>query len=325
MIKTRLSALAIPAAAVLCLLSQPAAAQSFPEKPIQWIVPSSAGGGADTVTRFVAAALPPILGQRVVVDNRAGASGNIGATVAAKAPPDGHTWLMIGNAHAANVGLFSTLHYDLLKDFAPVTQVNASPHVVVVHPDLPAKTLAELVALAKAKPGKIDYASAGSGTVTFLAAEMFKDAAGIDMTHVPYKGGGDSLRSIAAGETSVYFSPLTVAIPLIQQGRVRALAVTGTERVPMLPDVPTAAEAGFPNYSFTLWNGLVVPAKTPKEVVAKIHDAVAKATTTPEAKEKMASIGYTVVASQPDAFAAFMKSEVEKLGALVRKLNLKVE
>jgi tripartite-type tricarboxylate transporter receptor subunit TctC len=311
--------------ALACVLASQALAQSYPDKPIQWIVPSSPGGGADTVTRLVANALPQILGQRVVVDNRAGASGNIGATAVARAVPDGYTWLMIGNAHAANISLFSKLQYDLVKDFAPVTQINASPHVILVHSGLPANTLAELVALAKASPGKLDYASAGSGTVTFLAAEMFKDAAGIDLTHVPYKGGGESLRSIVAGETSVYFSPLTVAIPLIQQGRVRALAVTGTERVPMLPDVPSAAEAGFPGYSFALWNGLVVPAQTPKEVIAKIHASVAKAAATPESREKMASMGYAVVASQPEAFANFIKSEVEKLGALVNRLKLKVE
>src|SRR6185295_7563552 len=183
----------------------------------------------------------------------------------------GYTWIMMNNAQAANVSLYKNLTYDLLRDFAPVMQVDSSPHIVVVHPTLPVKSIGELVKLAKAKPGKLDYASAGLGTVTFLAAEMFKADAGINLRHVPYRGGGESLTSIVSGETIVYFSPLPVALPHVQSGRLRALAVTSKKRVALVPQVPTDAESGYPGYEFNLWNGLLVPAKTPKETIASIR------------------------------------------------------
>src|SRR5436853_1193723 len=223
-----------------------AIAQQFPTKPIRWVVPSSPGGSADAVTRVVADGVTKVTGQRVVVDNRAGASGNIGADNVAKSPPDGYTWIMMNNAQAANVSLYRNLTYDLLRDFAAVMQVDSSPHIVVVHPTLPVKSISELVKLAKAKPGALDYASAGLGTVTFLAAELFKAEAGINLRHVPYKGGGESLISIVSGETIVYFSPLPVALPHMRAGRLRALAVTSKKRAAVVADIPTVAESGYP-------------------------------------------------------------------------------
>jgi tripartite-type tricarboxylate transporter receptor subunit TctC len=306
---------------LLCAFSG-AAAQPFPSKPIRWIVPSSPGGGADTVTRLVADALPAVLGQRVVVENRAGASGNIGADYVAKSPPDGYTWIMMNNAQAANVSLYKNLSYDLLRDFAPVTQVDSSPHVIVVHPSLQVKNVGEFVKLAKAKPGKLDYASAGLGTVTFLAAELFKAEAGIKMNHVPYKGGGESLLSVVSGETMVYFSPLVVALPHMRQGRLRALAVTSKNRVPQVPEVPTVSESGYPRYEFNLWNGLFVPAKTPKETVSTIHKAVVTALHAPATDKRLADMASTVIANQPKAFDAFVKSEVSNIAKVVKKLNL---
>jgi tripartite-type tricarboxylate transporter receptor subunit TctC len=273
----------------------------------------------------VANGLPAVLGQRVVVDNRAGASGNIGADNAAKSPPDGYTWIMVNNAQAANVSLYRNLTYDLLRDFAPVMQVDSSPHVVVVHPTLPVKSIGELVKLAKAKPGALDYASAGLGTVTFLAAELFKADAGVNLTHVPYKGGGESLTSIVGGETIVYFSPLPVALPLIRQGRLRALAVTSKKRVSLVPDIPTVAESGYPKYEFNLWNGLLVPSKTPKETIAAIHNAVITALKAPEVAKRLSEMSATVIANQPEEFAAFLKAEVEGIAAIVKKLNLAAE
>ncbi|OFZ87889.1 MAG: hypothetical protein A3F74_19255 [Betaproteobacteria bacterium RIFCSPLOWO2_12_FULL_62_58] len=310
---------------VVCSLAATVWAQPFPSKPIRWVVPSSPGGGADTVTRLVANALPPVLGQRVVVDNRAGASGNIGAEIVAKSPPDGYTWIMMNNAQAANVSLYKNLPYDLIRDFAPVTQVDSSPHVIVVHPSLPVKSVGELVKLAKAKPGALDYASAGLGTVTFLAAELFKADAGVKLTHVPYKGGGESLLSIVSGETAVYFSPLVVALPHIRQSRLRALAVTSKKRMSLVPDIPTVAESGYPKYEFNLWNGLLVPAKTPKEAITAIRSAVIKVLNTPEVNKRLVEMSSTVIGNQPEEFGAFVKSEVDNIAKVVTKLNLTAE
>ena len=311
--------------ACICAVAPGVSAQTFPFKPIRWVVPSSPGGSADAVTRVVADGVTKVLSQRVVVENRAGASGNIGADNVAKSPPDGYTWIMMNNAQAANVSLYKNLTYDLLRDFAPVMQVDSSPHVVVVHPTLPVKSIGELVKLAKAKPGALDYASAGLGTVTFLAAELFKADAGVNLTHVPYKGGGESLTSIVGGETIVYFSPLPVALPLIRQGRLRALAVTSKKRVPLVPDIPTIAESGYPKYEFNLWNGLLVPARTPKETIAAIHGAVSAALKAPETNKRLSEMSSTIVASQPGEYGAFLKSEVDSIAAVVRKLNLTAE
>ena len=297
-------------------------AQQFPSKPIRWIVPSSPGGSADATTRLVADGVSKVINQRVVVENRAGASGNIGTDAAAKAAPDGYTWIMINNAQAANVSLFRNLTYDLLRDLAPVTLVETSPHVVVVHPSLPVKSMSDLVKLAKSRPGQLDYASAGLGTVTFLAAELFKADAGIRLTHVPYKGGGESLMSIVGGETMVYFSPLVVALPQMRQGRLHALAVTSKKRVAQVPEIPTVAESGYPRYEFNLWNGLLVPAKTPKETVSAVHKAVVTALHTPELNQRMTDMTSTVIGNQPDEFGAFLKSEVDSIGRIVAKLNL---
>jgi len=297
-------------------------AQTYPAKAIRWVVPSSAGGGADTVTRLVANALSKSLGQRVVVDNRAGASGIIGADIVAKASPDGYTWIMVNNAQAANVSLFRNLPFDLLRDFSPVTQVDSSPHVVVVNPALPVRSITDFIRLAKTKPGALDYASAGTGTVTFLAAELFKADAGVQMTHVPYKGGGESLLSIVAAETAVYFSPLVVALPYIRQGRLRALGVTSTKRIPLVPEIPTIAESGYPNYEFNLWNGLLVPAKTPKDTILAIWNAVISVLSLPEVGKRMTEMSSTIVGSQPDDYGVFIKSEVDKLANVVAKLNL---
>ncbi len=315
----------IAAIGVIGTLAAPVWSQSYPSKPIRFIVPSSPGGGADTVTRLVADALPAIIHQRMIVDNRAGASGNIGTDIAAKSPPDGYTWIMINNAQAANVSLYRNLPYDLLRDFQAVTQVDSSPHVIVVNPSLPVKSVQELVKLAKSKPGALDYASAGLGTVTFLAAEIFKADAGVQLNHVPYKGGGESLLSILSGETAVYFSPLSVALPHIREHRLRALAVTSRNRMPQVPEIPTVAESGYPNYEFNLWNGVLVPAKTPKEIVTTVHDALVKALASPHVHDRLVEMASTAIGDRPEDFGSFVKSEVESIAALVKKLNLTAE
>ena len=304
------------------VLAGTASAQSYPAKPIRWIVPSSPGGSADAVTRVVADGVSKVLAQRVVVENRAGASGNIGTDAAAKSAPDGYTWIMINNAQAANVSLYRNLTYDLVRDFAPVTQVDSSPHVVVVHPTLPVKSIRELVKLAKEKPGHLDYASAGLGTVTFLAAELFNADAGINLRHVPYRGGGESLTSIVSGETIVYFSPLPVALAHIRTGRLRALAVTSRKRVPLVPNVPTVSESGYPKYEFNLWNGLLVPARTPKETVTAVRNAVIAAVNLPEVSKRMTEMSSNVIGSQSEDFGAFIRSEIDNISKVVVKLNL---
>jgi tripartite-type tricarboxylate transporter receptor subunit TctC len=312
----------IAIAALTCLPVAAGWGQVFPSKPIRCIVPSSPGGAADAATRLVASALPAVLGQQVVVENRAGASGNIGTAAAAKAPPDGYTWIMINNAQAANATLQKDPSFDLLRDFAPVTQVDSAPHIILVHPSVPVGSVRELVDLAKSRPESVDYASAGIGTVTFLAAELFNAQAGIRLRQVPYKGGGESLLSILRGETQVYFSPLSVAIGHMRGNRVRALAVTSKTRMPLVPEVPTVAESGYPNYEFNLWNGLLVPANTPKEIIATIRNAVVTALNSPEVRNRLLDVGSTGVGSRPEEFGVFLKSEVEGIANVAKKLNL---
>jgi tripartite-type tricarboxylate transporter receptor subunit TctC len=302
-----------------------ASAQWTPTKPIRLIVPSSPGGSADATARVLAEGMTKTIGQRLVVENRAGASGNIGSDVAARSAPDGYTWLLINNAQAANVSLYKNLTYDLLRDLAPVTQVDSSPHVVVVHPTLPVKSVKELVALARQKPGQLDYASAGLGTVTHLAAEIFKSQAGIDMRHVPYKGGGESLTSIVSGETIVYFSPLPVALPHMRNGRIRGLGVTSKKRMPQVPDIPSVAEQGYPTYEFNLWNGLLVPAKTPAEIIVTIRNAAVAAMQAPDVSKRMFETASQPVGTTPEQFGAFLKSEVDSIAALVKRLKLSAD
>ena len=312
-------------AAFACSFAAAASAQWTATKPIRLIVPSSPGGSADAVARVFAEGVSRQFSQRVIVDNRAGASGNIGSELAAKSPPDGYTWLIINNAQAANVSLFRNLTYDLLHDFAPVTLVEASPHVIVVHPTLPVKSVTELVKLAKTRPGELDYASAGLGTVTFLAAELFNAQSGIKLRHVPYRGGGESLTSIVSGETQVYFSPMTVALPHIRSGRLRPLAVTSMKRMALVPDVPTVAESGYPKYEFNLWDGLLIPAKTPKDILTSIHNAAVAALKTPEVTKRLSEMGSTAVGNQPEEFGAFLRSEVESIARVVKRLNLSAD
>ena len=223
-------------------------AQTYPTKPVRYVIPMSPGSGADVIGHIVAIGLAPALGQQVVVDNRTGAAGNIGAELVAKAPPDGYTVFQGSMTHTTNVSLYTNLTYDLVRDFAPVTLLATSPASLVVHPSLPVNTVADLVAFAKARPGQLNYASTGLGTATFLAAEMFKERAGIDLLHVPYRGGGESLASVVMGETSVYFGPLPAMMSLIKQARLRALAVTTAKRVSAAPELPTIAESGYPGY-----------------------------------------------------------------------------
>jgi tripartite-type tricarboxylate transporter receptor subunit TctC len=300
-------------------------AQTYPAKVVRYIVPMSAGSGADTIGRIAATGLTQVFGQQVIVDNRTGAAGNIGADAAAKAPGDGYTLFQASSTHAANATLYKSLPYDLVRDFAPVTQLASSPSILVVHPSLPVKTVGDLVRLAKAKPGAINYASTGVGSATWAGAELFKDMAGIDLLHVPYRGGGESLTAVIAGEVSVYFAAMAVALPQIRQGRLRALAVTTAKRVPLLPDQPTIAESGYPGYENGNWYGIVAPAKTPKEIVSAINRAALAALKEASISNRLSELGYISVGDQPDQFATFIKSEVATLAKVIKRSGAKIE
>jgi len=310
-----------------CLLVQPWAgsrAQDYPAKPVRYIVPSSAGSAVDTIGRILAGGLTEVFGQQVIVDNRAGAGGNIGAAIAAKTPPDGYTLLQVNNNHTTNYTLYKNLQYDLVRDFASVMQLALSPYVIVVHPSLPVKSVAELIKLAKARPGAITYASAGVGSGTFMAAEMLKSQAGVNLLHVPYVGGGPALTSVVSGETGVYGAPLSVALPHIRHGRLRPLGLTTTKRLAMLPDYPTVAET-VRGYELNAWAGLLMPAKTPKEIIARVHAAMLAAMKRPEVAKRLDDLGYIVVGGQPEELAAYIKIEIEKMAKIIRDNGLTVK
>lgn len=311
-------------ACLTCSLMGDGWAQAYPAKVVRYIVPMSPGSGADTIARIVTGGLTQVFGQQVIVDNRTGAAGNIGADAAAKAPADGYTLFQASSTHAANVSLYRNLPYDLVRDFAPVTQLASSPSIVVVHPSLPVKSIAELVKLAKAKPGAINYASTGIGSATWVAGELFKGMAGVNLLHVPYRGGGESLTAVVAGEVSVYFAPLAAALPQVRQGRLRPLAVTTTKRLPLLPEYPTVAETGYSGYQSGNWYGIVAPVKTPKEIIATIRGAVVTALNDPNVSKRLSDLGYVSVGDQPEEFAAFIKSEIATLAKIIRQTGATV-
>jgi len=310
---------------LVCIGASSSWAQRYPAKVVRLLVPFSPGSGSDTLGRIIAGGLTDVFGQQVIVDNRAGAAGNIGAEIAAKAPPDGYTLLLANLGHAANVSLYRNLPYDVVRDFAPVTQLASAPAIVVAHPSLPVRSLDELVKLSKARPGAINYASGGVGTPTFVAAELFKAQAGVNLLHVPYRAGGEALTAVLSGEVSIYFSPLATALPHVRQGRLRPLAVTAAKRVPVLPEYPTVAELGYPGYQSGNWYGLLVPAKTPKEIIAAIRAAAVTALNNETIGRRLADLGYVAIGDQPEEFAAHIKAEIESLGRILRESRITAE
>lgn len=314
-VKILLTIVALTGAAV------PAAAQSYPQKPVRMIMPVSAGSGSDVIGRIIATGMSEHFGQQVVVDNRAGAAGNIGAEAAARAAADGYNVLFAFVGLAANAVLYENLRYDVLRDFAPVTLLGSSAAIVVVHPSLPVKSIAELVKLAKQKPGAINYASGGAGTPTYIGAELFKRQAGIDLLHIPYRAGGEALTSVIAGETGVYFAPLASTLPYLQQGRLRALAVTSTRRLGLLPQYPTVAELGYPDYESGFWHGLLVPAKTPREIITTLRNAAVQVLNQPAVAQRLVELGYVSYGTTPEEFGVYLKSEINKLRNLLKGLK----
>jgi tripartite-type tricarboxylate transporter receptor subunit TctC len=300
-------------------------AQAFPSKPVRIIVAFPPGGGTDIVARLLVPKLTESWGQQVIVDNRAGASGVIGTEIAAHAPADGTTLFLgtLGNL-AVNQHLYPKMTADPLRDFAPVTQVVAVHFVMVANPALPARSVAELIALAKAQPGKINYSSSGPGGAPHLAGELFKSMAHVNLVHVPYKGSAPSFQDLLGGQVSLTCDSLVQALPYIRDGRLVALAVLGAKRTPLLPDVPTVAET-LPGYELTNWFGLVAPAATPGAIVAKVHADVVKVLKDPAIAERLSGMGATAIGNEPAEFGAVMRADSEKWGSLIREAHIKAE
>jgi tripartite-type tricarboxylate transporter receptor subunit TctC len=324
MSKVRNTAAAMAALCAACYGSA-AQAQAYPAKTVRYIVPSSAGGGSDYMSRIIAEELGAAFGQQVIVDNRAGAASNLGAEAVAKSAPDGYTVLQVSQTLAVNATLYKNLAYDLMRDFAPITLMVLQPYIVVVHQSLPVKSIGELVKLAKSRPGAINYPSAGAGSASFFAQELFKNMAGINLAHIPYKGGGPALVAVMSGEAPVYFAPIPTAMPQVQQGRLRALAVTTAKRLPSLPDYPTVAEAGVPGYESANWYGLAVPVKAPKEVVAALHRETVAVLAKPAVSKRLVDGGYVTVGNTPDEYTAFLKTEIATLAKLIKQTGVSAE
>ena len=306
------------------LAAASAAAQpAWPSKPIRMIVAFVPGGGTDIVARLLAPRFSDALGQTVVIDNRGGAGGNIGTEAAARAAPDGYTLLM-GNVapNAINASL-APVAFDPVKDFAPISQVAITPNVLVVHPALPVKSVKELLALARSKPGALAFPSAGNGTSSHLAGELLKSIAKVDMLHVPYKGGGAALADLLGGQVQLMFATTPAAMPQVKAGRLRAIAVTTKARSQALPDLPTMIESGVPNYEAATWYGLLAPAATPRAVVDRMHVETVKILATPDMREKLVAQGFEPVGSSPAEFAAYIQSQIETWAKVIRAAGLR--
>jgi tripartite-type tricarboxylate transporter receptor subunit TctC len=313
-------------AAIVLLAASTAHAQQYPTKPLRFVVPFAAGGGSDLVARTVAAKITESIGQTVIVDNRAGAAGTIGADIVAKSPPDGHT-LLLGSSGpiAINPSLYAKLPYDAARDFAPVSVVTVMPFLLVVHPALPVKSVKELVALAKARPGQLNYGSPGSGSTTHLANELFKSMTGVQITHVPYKGVAPAATDLISGQVQMMSGDLSTLLPHVRSQRMRALAVTGANRSSLLPDVPTVAESGVPGYEASGWFGVLVPAATPPAIIERLNTAVVKGLAAGDARDRLGALGGDVGGSTPEQFAARIKAESAKWAKLIKALGLKGE
>lgn len=304
----------------------PAAAQQYPARPIRMIIGFPPGGGTDIIGRIVGQRLSEVLGQQILPDNRGGASGQIAAELTAKAPPDGYTVMM---AHIAAISilptLISKLPYDPQRDFAPITLVAIGPNLLVVHPSVPARSVKELVALAKARPGQLHYASPGAGTVQHLAAELFKLQARVDMLHVPYKGSGQSIVDLIAGQVHLNFDSVPPVLPHVRSGRLRALAVTSEKRFSILPNIPTVTEGGVPGFDMSTWWGLVAPSAVSKDIIGRLQNETVKLLRQPDVKERIAFAGADTVGNTAAEFGVFIRSEAAKYARIVKAANIKID
>jgi tripartite-type tricarboxylate transporter receptor subunit TctC len=305
-------------AVLLAVAATSAFAQGYPTKPAKVVVPYPPGGPTDIVARVVSQKLSEQMGQQFIVENRPGAGGNIGAEAVAKSPADGYTLLVATTAHAINPSLFKNLGYNLTKDFAPVSLLTSGPLVIVANPSVPAKNVKELIAMGKAKPGSLNYASSGNGQSTHLSAELFATMAGIKMNHIPYKGSAPALTDVMGGQASLMFDTMLSAMPHVKNGKLKAIAVTSAARSPAAPDVPTVAESGLPGYEAIAWNGLLVPAGTPGDVVAKLNAELKKALDAPDVKDRFSAQGFGAAWNTREAFAKFIQSELDKWAKVVK-------
>jgi tripartite-type tricarboxylate transporter receptor subunit TctC len=299
-----------------------ASAQSIVGKPLKFVVPFGPGGSGDTIARLIGHYLPERIGQPVVVENRMGAGGNIGADAVAKSEPDGTTLLMAANYLAIAPGLYKKMSYDPIKDLAPVTLVGSIPMVVVVNPAVPAQSIVELVALAKSRPGELTYATPGLGTSTHLATELFKQQTGTDLRHVPYRANPLAMNDVIGGQVPVFFDFVTTGAPHVRAGKVRGLATTGLKRSPVLPELPTMIEAGVPDFEATTWIAVFAAAGTPRNIIVRLHDEMAAILRLPAVKERLGTFGLDIAAEGPDQLGALLKSDTEKWGAVIQKAGI---
>ena len=314
----------MPFALVVLCMAVPLFAQNYPSRPIRMIVPFSPGGATDVPARIVAQRLSEALGQQVVIDNRPGAGSMLGAEVVAKTNPDGYTLLLTATTHVISASLYKKVPYDAVRDFAPVMLVGSGPNVLAIHPSLPAKSVRELIALAKAQPNKIDYASSGNGSAQHLFGALFLSMANIRMTHIPYKGSAPATTDLISGQVSVGFPGIALALPHTKAGRLRSLAVTSEKRSKAMPDVPSLAEAGVPGYAATLWSGLLAPKGTPPEVIQRLHDEIAKILRQPDVENTFLATGTDVTITTPDQFGQFLKAEYDKWANVVKAVDAQV-
>jgi tripartite-type tricarboxylate transporter receptor subunit TctC len=328
MIQIRQTAIALTLA-IFAILAAPIGgytADPYPSKPIKMIVAFNAGGATDIIARIVSQKLSESLGQTVIVDNRPGATGIVGTEMVAKSAPDGYTLLMVtAGTHAINASLFKNLPYDPVKDFVHINFTATAPNVLIVNNSVPANSVKDLIKLAKEKPGQLTFGSAGSGSTLHLSGELFKSMAGVDITHVPYKGGAPAMTDMLGERLTMMFDSISQAVPHIKAGKVRALAVTSAKRSQSLPDVPTIAEAGVPGYESTAWFGVVAAASTPKEIVTKLNTEINKALADPEVKEKLLALGTEPVGGTPEQFTAHVTAEVAKWAKVVEASGAKVD
>jgi tripartite-type tricarboxylate transporter receptor subunit TctC len=313
-------------ASLTMLVSAVAFGQAYPTRPIRLVVPSSAGAGVtDIMARLIGHRLSESLGQQIVVDNRPGASGILGSDVVAKAAPDGYTLLIANVSFIVNPYLYSKMPYDPLTDFLPVTMVNSAPLQLVVHPSVPANSVAELVAYAKSRPGQLNYGSGGLGSTPYLAAELFKSITRIDVVHVPYKGGAPALTELVGGQLTFMIENVPGTMPFVKSGKLRALAITSPQRSPLAPELPTMIEAGVPGYEMSGWNGIFAVKGTPPEIVAKLNAELVKILRAPDMKEQMAALGAEPVGDTPEELRAFLKADTARWGKIIQEKGIRPE
>jgi tripartite-type tricarboxylate transporter receptor subunit TctC len=312
--------------ALILALPAHAQAQPYPAKPIRFVVPYPAGGPLDTVARLLGYKVSKSVHQPVIVDNKPGAGGNIGADAVAKSPPDGYTILMGAVAtHAINPTLYASIPYDPIRDFIPVTEVASTPNVLVLNPSIPASRVREFIAYAKAHPGELNFGSGTTGSAGHLAGELFKSMAGIEMTHIPYKGAAPAMQDLIGGRIQLMFDNLASSLGQVRAGKVKAIAVTTARRTALAPELPTIAESGLPGFDISTWFGIFVPAGTPRDVVAKLHGEFTRALADGEVREKMVTLGAEPVGSRPEEFAAYIRAEADKYARIIRASGAKAD